>query len=84
MEQRQMDRQIGIFMGHIHEYFAYIQSNGQFFPAFPDERLLLSFSWLYLAAHKFPQQPSGLVSRALANHKFVLIPNQCCNYLSHS
>ena len=80
MEQGQMDRQVGVFVDHIHKLFAHIQCDGQFFPAFPDECLLLGFAWLYLSAHKLPQQPSGLMCRALADHKLVLIPNQSCYY----
>ena len=83
MEQCQMDRQIGVFMNHIHEYLAHIQCDRQFLLTFPDERLFPGFSWLYLTAHKLPQQPSGLVGRALANHKLVLIPDQGRNYFGH-
>ena len=54
MEQRQMYRQIGVLVDHIHEYLAYIQRDGKFLPTLPDQRLLLGFAWLYLAAHKFP------------------------------
>ena len=51
MEQGQMNRQVGVFVDHIYKHFAHIQCDGQFFPAFPDECLLLGFTRRYLAAH---------------------------------
>ena len=41
MKQRQVDRQIRIFMDDIHKYFAHIQRDGQFLLTLADERLLL-------------------------------------------
>ena len=79
-----MNRQIRVFMRYIHEYLAHIQRDRQFLLSFSNERLFLGFAWLYLAAHKLPQQPSGLAGRALANHKFVLIPNQGCDYFGNT
>ena len=54
MEQRQMDRQIGVFVDNIHEHLTHIQRNGQFFLAFPDECLFFCFAWLYLSANELP------------------------------
>ena len=78
-----MNHQIWVFMDHIHKYFAYIKRDGQFFLAFPYKCLFLCFTWFYLAANEFPQKSSGFMSRALTNHKLILIPNQCCNNFGH-
>ena len=60
MERCQMDRQIRIFVNHIHEYLAHIQCDCQFLLTFPNKRLLPDFAWLNLTAHKLPQQPLAL------------------------
>ena len=78
-----MDRQIGIFLNHIHKHFTHTQSNNQLLLAFPNECLLLGSFWLYLAPYKLSQQTSCFVILALTNHKFVLIPDQGCYYFGH-
>lgn len=83
VKQGQVYRQVGVFMGHIHEYFAYVQCNGQFLPALPDESLLFCLTRLHLTAHELLQKAPGLVGRALADHEFVLASNQSCYYFGH-
>ena len=78
-----MHRQVGIFMGHIHEYFPHVQRDGQFLLALPDKGLPLCLARLHLAANKLPQKAPGLVGRALADHELVLVPDQGCYYFGH-
>lgn len=70
-----MNNQIWVFMGYIHKHLADIQCDSQLLLALADQRLLLGFAWLHLAAYKLPQQPSGLMGRALTDHKLALIPD---------
>lgn len=60
MEQRQMDRQIRIFVDYIHEYLTDTQCDAQFLLTLPNERLLFSFSGFYLAPYKTPTEALGL------------------------
>ena len=41
-------------MDYIHEYLAYVQSDGQFLLAFSDERLFFGFTRLHLATDELP------------------------------
>ena len=66
-----------------HEYLSHIRCDSKFLWALAHQSLFLCFTRFHLTAHKFPQQPSCLIGRALANHKLVLIPDQSCNYFNH-
>lgn len=83
VEERQMDSQIRVLMNHIHEDLPHRHGDGQLLPALPDEGLLLRLSWLHLAAYKLPFQTPGLVSRPLADHELIGLPNQGGYHFRH-
>ena len=83
VEQRQMYRQVGIFVDDVHKHVTNRQSHGEFFLTLANERLFLRLARLNLAANKLPQKPSRLVRRTLADHEFIFVPYQCCYYFGH-
>ena len=83
VEERQMDRQVGIDVGHLHKHRPRRHGDGQLLPALSDQRLGLGLAGLHLAAYKFPQKPTGLVGRALADQKSVSVPDQGGHYFGH-
>ena len=83
VEQRQMHRDIGIFVDNINEHIANGQRDGKLFTAFPNECLFFGFAGLHLAADKLPEKPSCFVRRALADHEFVALPNESRYYFGH-
>ena len=60
MEQRQMDRQIRIFVDYIHEYLTDTQCDAQFLLTLPNERLLFSFLLVLPCPLQTPTEALGL------------------------
>ena len=83
VKERQSYCNVGIFMDCFRKYRDDIQRNGKLLPAFANERLLLGLSRLDLPADEFPKKASCLMRRALAYHKFISVPDQGGNYISH-
>jgi len=83
VEQREMYRQVGIFVDNIHKHITDEQSHGKLFLTLTNERLFLRLARLHLATNKLPQKPSRLVRRPLADHEFIFVPYQGCYYFYH-
>jgi hypothetical protein len=48
-------------MDDLHIHIFHRKKNIQFFPAFPDQSLLLGFARLYLAAYELPKKGSCFI-----------------------
>ena len=67
MKQGQMDSEIGILVGHFHEYILGDNGHRQLLTAFPDKGLFPGFAGLHFSADKLPQKSPSLMSRALTS-----------------
>ena len=65
MEDRQVNGEVGVFVGHVHKGRSHLQGHSQFLPALPDEGFLFGLPFLHLAAHKLPEKTSGFMGRTL-------------------
>ena len=54
MKQGQMDSEIGILVGHFHEYIPGDNGHRQLLTAFPDKGLFPGFAGLHFSADKLP------------------------------
>ena len=83
VKQRQMHGHIRIGMRYFHEYIPHGDHDRQFFLTFTDQRLRPGFARLHLAANKFPQQPTRLMRRTLADQETALLPDQRSDDFGH-
>ena len=67
MKQGQMDSEIGLLVGHFHEYILGDNGHRQLLTAFPDKGLFPGFAGLHFSADKLPQKSPSLMSRALTS-----------------
>jgi hypothetical protein len=81
-EQGQMDGQVRVTVGGVPEQLSHLHGDTQLFPALPHQGLLTSLSRLHFAAHKLPQQPTGLVGRTLTGQKAIPVPDEGGYHLS--
>ena len=82
-KQGQVDGEVRVGVGEFQHRAVNRHRHPQLLLAFPDQSLGFRLPRLYLASYKLPQQPPGLMSWTLADHKLVLIPDQCCNDFGH-
>ncbi len=82
VEQCQPDQYIRILVNYLHKLLTHIHGDGQFFHAFPHQRLLEALTGFYLAAHEFPEKTSCLIGRPLADQEFVFFPDQCRHHIN--
>ena len=83
VEQRQMHRNIGIFVDNIHKHIADGQRDDKLFPSFPNECLFFGFAGFYFTANELPKKSSCLARRALTDHKLFTLPDESRYYFGH-
>ena len=83
VKQREMNRDIGVLVYHIHKDISYGDSHSQLFPALPNESFFLCFTRLNFTADILPQQPSCFIIRPLTDQEFFSIPYQRCYYFGY-
>ena len=76
VKQGQLHRHIRVFVDDRHKHLSDRERDRKLLPAFANERLLLRLSRLHLAADELPEKPPRLVRGPLADHEFVVVPNQ--------
>lgn len=76
VKEGEVNADVGISVFNLREYAAHGDSDAKLFAALAHQSLLLRLARFHLAADKLPEQAARLLRWTLADHEFIIVPNQ--------